>query len=402
MKRLLKGLSIVLLGFFLTVPFSTWVAAFFWDQSSGENLAQGNSEFAVQLYRELGKKEGNLFFSPYSVSSALGMTYAGARGKTEEQMAAVLHFNLDQKKLHPAFKRLNRKLAAAAQKGGQKLNIANALVLTGGNVSSEFKRILKNNYDAEIFGGGLAEINGWVKQKTDGKVEKILEELDVNSVCVLLNAIYFKGTWASQFDKSRTQDAPFQISAGEKMNVSMMHQKDKFKLLEEDSFQAISLPYKGNNLSMVILLPRKIDGLAELEKKLSLQNLKGWLANLDNSQSQEINLYLPKFKLETGYDLVAPFTKMGMKEAFSMADADFSGMGWRKGSLAISQIKHKAVVEVNEEGTEAAAATAVEMATKSMPFNPEFRADHPFFFIIRDSSSGAILFMGRMAKPAHG
>jgi serpin B len=399
MNRLLQVLSAILLIAAFSAFSATSMEASASGPSARENLVQGNADFAVQLYCELGAKEGNLFFSPYSVSSALGMTYAGARGNTEKEMAGVLHFNLGQTELHPAFKSLNKELAATAQKSGQKLNIANALVLTGGDVSGKFKAILKNNYQAEIFPGGLTAINGWVKLKTEGKIEKILEELDVNSVCVLLNAIYFKGTWASQFQKSRTQDAPFRLSASEKVSVPMMRQKSKFKILNGDDFQAVSIPYKGQQLSMVILLPRAVDGLAKLEKQLSIQNLKKWLAELDRNQAEEINLYLPKFKLETSYDLVSPFMKMGMKDAFALEKADFSGMGWRKGALYISQIKHKAVVEVNEEGTEAAAATAVEMSTKSVPFDPEFRADHPFFFIIRDSRSDTILFMGRMANP---
>ncbi|MDP2852971.1 MAG: serpin family protein [Smithellaceae bacterium] len=399
MNRLLQVLSGIFTIALFSVISATSVEASIFGTSAQENLVQGNTAFAVQLYQELGAREGNLFFSPYSVSSALGMTYAGARGNTEKEMKDVLHFPLDQAQLHPAFRKLNRELAATAQKSGQKLNIANALVLTGGDVSGGFKTLLKDNYDAEVFGGGLDVINGWVKRKTEGKIEKILEELDVNSVCVLLNAIYFKGTWASPFQKSRTQDGPFNVSAGKKIIVPFMRQKSEFKIMTKDDFQAILIPYEGQNLSMVILLPQAVDGLAKLEKQLSIQNLNEWLAKLDESQAQEINLYLPKFKLETGYDLVPPCMKMGMKDAFALANADFSGMGWRKGFLYISQIKHKAVVEVNEEGTEAAAATAVEMATKSVPFNPEFRADHPFFFIIRDSRSGAVLFMGRMVNP---
>ena len=319
-----------MLGILLTASFDTSLEASAADQSSRENLVQGNTAFAVQLYRELGQKEGNLFFSPYSVSSALGMTYAGARGNTEKEMAGVLHFNLSQTELHPAFKRLNRELAATARKSGQKLNIANALVLTGGDVSGGFKTILKDSYDAEIFGGGLETINGWVKQKTEGKIEKILEELDVNSVCVLLNAIYFKGTWASPFQKSHTSDAPFTVSAVKRIRVPFMHQKDKFKMLDEDDFQAVDIPYEGKKLSMVILLPRTVDGLAKLEKQLSIQNLKGWLAKLDAGGAQEINLYLPKFKLETGYDLVSPCMKMGMKDAFAMAKLISAAWGGKK------------------------------------------------------------------------
>jgi serpin B len=399
MKRLLLVLSAVLLCALWMAPFATSIEASASEQSLRENVVKGNSAFAVQLYRELGAKEGNLFFSPYSVSSALGMTYAGARGNTAKEMAEVLHFDLGQRELHSAFKNLNQELAATAQKSGQKLNIANALVLTGGDVSGEFKSILKDSYDAEIFPGDLTAINNWVEKKTEGKIEKILEELSADSVCVLLNAIYFKGIWESQFEKNVTRNAPFSVSASKQINVPLMYQKSDFKLLEEKNFQALSLPYKGQNLSMVILLPQAIDGLAALEKQLTIQNLNEWLAKLDNQKVEEVELFLPKFKLETRYDLVFPFENMGMKDAFKMNVADFSGMGWAKGDLWIGQIKHKAFVDVNEEGTEAAAATAVEMVMKSMPYNPVFRADHPFIFIIRDNQSGAIVFMGRMVNP---
>ena len=400
MKRLLLVLSAILLSALLMAPFATSIIkASASEQSLHENVVKGNSAFAVQLYHELGAKEGNLFFSPYSISSALGMTYAGARGNTAKEMAEVLHFGLDQRELHSAFKNLNRELAATAQKSGQKLNIANALVLTGGDVSSEFKSILKDNYHAEIFPGDLAAINGWVAKKTEGKIEKILEELSGDSVCVLLNAVYFKGIWESQFEKYYTGDAPFGVSASKQVNVPLMYQKSEFKLLEEKNFQALSLPYKGQNLSMVILLPRAVDGLAALEKQLTIQNLNEWLAKLDHQEVVKVELFLPKFKLETRYDLVSPLEIMGMKDAFKMNVADFSGMGWPKGALSIGQIKHKAFVDINEEGTEAAAATAVEMVLTAMPYNPVFRADHPFIFIIRDNRSGAIVFMGRMVNP---
>ncbi len=366
---------------------------------SRESVVKGNTRFAVQLYRELGAREGNLFFSPLSVSLALGMTYAGARGNTAKEMKETLHLQLDQAALHPAFKSLNKELAANASRTGQKLNIANALVLTGGNASSEFKTILKDDYDAEIFPGKLDTINNWVKQKTEGKIEKILGELSPNSVCVLLNAVYFKGTWESRFENSRTRDLPFTVSAAKQVTAPLMYQKGSFKMLTGDDFDAISLPYRGNDLSMVILLPAAFDGLAAMEKQLTADSLKEWLARLDSRPERKADLYLPKFKLETGYDLGSSFDTMGMHDAFSPSRADFSGMGWPQGRLWISQIKHKAFVLVNEEGTEAAAATAVEMATKSMRHDPVFRADHPFFFMIRDNRSGTILFMGRMVNP---
>jgi len=363
-------------------------------------LVKGNSAFAVKLYQQLGKAGGNLFFSPFSVSSALGMTFAGARENTAAEMKAALSFALDQEQLHDSFRQLNEKLASVANNDGQKLNIANGLCLTGGDVSEEFKALLQKNYGAELFAGDLEKINGWVKTKTESKIEKILEALSPNSVCVLLNAIYFKGTWESRFDEAATREAPFKLSATEEIKVPLMYQKGSFRLIEKDTFNAIAMPYKGKSLTMVVVLPQQVDGLAGLEKELSVEKLDAWLAELDSVSEQDVMLYLPKFKLETGYDLVPACTALGMKDAFAPAAADFTGMGWPKGKLWISQIKHKAFVEVNEEGTEAAAATAVEMATKSISMDPVFKADHPFIFMIRDNSTGSLLFMGRIANPA--
>jgi len=173
-----------------------------------------------------------------------------------------------------------------------------------------------------------------------------------------------------------------------------MHQTGAFRLLEKKDFQAAALPYKGQKLSMVVVLPRAVEGLPALEKELNAENLALWLSELDKSQEEEIDLFLPRFKVETGYDLIPPFKELGMKDAFSGA-ADFRGMG---GGLHISQIKHKAFCEVNEEGTEAAAATAVEMSEMGLR-HPTFRADHPFLYLIRDNETGCILFMGRLVNP---
>lgn len=400
MNRRLAALLVILLIGALAAPLA-WAGAASSPSglsSSDEGLVRGNNAFSVQLYRELAASKGNIFFSPYSVSSALGMTYAGARGNTAKEMKATLDFQFDQARLGPAFKKLNQEMMATARRSGQKLRIANGLCLTRGGVSKRYKAILKKDFGAKLFSGGLKEINDWVKQKTDGKIKKVLDELNPDSVCVILNAIYFKGIWENQFSKDRTHDAPFSVSPAKKVTVPLMYQRNDFKMLSEKDFQAVSIPYKGNNLSMVVLLPRTTDGLAGLEKQLTAANLGRWLERLDRQPPREIDLFLPKFRLETGYDLKPFFLKMGMKEAFGKG-ADFSGMGPPKGDLWISQIAHKAFVEVNEEGTEAAAATAVEMATKAMLYYPVFRADHPFLFLIRDNQKGAILFMGRMAHP---
>lgn len=316
-------------------------------------------------------------------------------------MKDALNFELDQSQLHPSFKKLNHELEANARKADQKLNIANGLCLTGGDVGKEFKALLKDCYDAELFTGGLDKINAWVRKKTEGKIEKILEKLTSNSACVLLNAVYFKGNWASQFKKERTRDAFFKVSYEKKVQVPFMYQKNDFKLLEKFNFNAASIPYQGGNMSMVILLPHEVDGLIKLERLLTPERLNEWLSDLDKQSVRKMVLQIPKYKLETKYDLIPSFKNLGMNDAFEGGVADFRGMGWPKGDLWIAQIKHKAFVEVNEEGTEAAAATAVEMVTKSASRDPRFCADHPFIFIIRDNQTGSILFMGRMIDPSN-
>jgi serpin B len=358
-----------------------------------------NTAFALSVYGKLAPTEGNLFLSPYSISSAMGMTYAGARENTAAEMAKALEFAATPEQLPAAFKSLSAAIQASARSGGHSLNIANGICLTGGNVSNEFKAVLRDNFDAEIFPGGLDKINDWVKAKTEGKIEKILEELSPNSVCVLLNAIYFKGNWASQFKREATRDAPFRLATGKEATVSLMYQKGQFKLLEKDGFQALVMPYSGKKSSMVMILPRVVDGLAALEKALTAETLAQWLAEADEQEEREAQVFVPRFTLESDYDLIPPCKALGIKDAFDEQNADFRGMGWPKGKLWIAQIKHKAYVEVNEEGTEAAGATAVEMGTKSAQRYPVFRADHPFLFVIRDHATDSILFLGRLSDP---
>lgn len=363
-------------------------------------LVKGNTAFALSLYRQLGAKDGNLFFSPHSVSTALAMTWAGARENTEKEMAEALHFNMAQSLVHSSFQALNRSLITSTKSDGQTLNIANALILTGGDVGKSYRSFLETTYDAGIFRGDLDDVNLWVKKKTDGKIPKMLDELDANSVCVILNAISFKGVWNLPFDTARTREASFHVTAAHKTAVPMMSGKSRYQFMEQEDFQAVSIPYRNNTLSMVILLPRTVDGLPALEKKLTPRNLNLWLAGLDKAEARTLRLSLPKFKMKTGYDLKQPLQTMGMNDAFLENIADFRGMGFvKKGDVWIGQVKHKAFLDVNEEGTEAAGATAVEMVTKSVSFDPVFKADHPFLFLIRHNGSGSVLFMGRLADP---
>ncbi len=389
-----RMLTAVLLGVFLAA--GTALA----EEPAAREVVRGNTAFAVDLYARLAAEPGNLFVSPYSISMALGMTYGGARENTAAEMSRTMHFPARQIALHSAFKQLNQSLADTAGETGLKLNIANGLCLTGGDVSAEYKALLRNAYQAELFDGGVDRINAWVLDRTEGKIDKLLDSLDPNSVCVLLNAIYFKGMWESQFKKDNTRNAPFTVAPDAELLVPFMYQKCQLQVIRKKSFQAAAIPYAGKKMSMVILLPDDIAGLPALERQLSAEHLAHWLAELDAAPSRELRLYLPKYKMETSYDLAGQLQAMGMVDAFEADRADFTGMGWAKGDLWIAQVKHKAFVEVNEEGTEAAGATAVEMTRGSAISNPEFRADRPFLFLIRDHQTGALLFMGRLANPA--
>jgi serpin B len=363
-------------------------------------LAARSAAFGWDLYARLRKSEKgkNIFVSPYSIATAMAMCQDGAKGNTEKELARALHFSLAKEKLHPAFQKLARDLQATSD---VKLRIANGLALTSGEVREEFKTLLHLTYDAELFNAGdVGPINAWVKSKTEGKIPTILEELNPNSVAVILNAIYFKGNWLVQFDPTLTQEQPFKLGAGKEVSAPFMYRKGWIKLMETPGFQAVELSYKGDAFSMVVLLPKKIDGLPELEKSLNAENLKAWIAGLEKSQKRKIELYLPKFKLETEYNLTPTFQRLGVKDAFQEGKADFSGMGGTPGRIYVGEIVHKAFVEVNEEGTEAAAATAWGFKVANIEDRPpEFRADHPFLFLIRHKPTSAVLFVGRLLNP---
>lgn len=367
-------------------------------------LVQGNTEFALHLYSELVGKNGNLFFSPYSVSSALGMTYAGARGSTASELQKALCFPADSSGLNPEFQKLTQKLLANGNAEELRLDIANALCLTSAQINDPFKKILKNYYDAEIFSGDVNIINAWVKSKTHGMIPTILDSLNKNTACVILNAIYFKGVWENPFKKAQTLVAPFHLSETKQNNVPMMYQQESYPLIEnrEQGFKALLLPYKGNRLSFLLILPDRVDGLPSVEKQVeNAASLEKLVNEIQHAPAREVELTLPKFKLESNFDLVPAFMNLGMHEAFGQS-ANFSGIDGKR-DLFISQIQHKAVLEVDEEGSKAAAATAVVMMKASVVMGPppaRFLADHPFLFFILDNRTHSILFMGRMTDPA--
>lgn len=380
-------------------------------QSEQALLVEGNSAFAFKLYQELKEKSGNLFYSPYSISLALAMTYAGARGETAQQMAATLQFLLEQERLHPAFNWLDSELAkrgqGAAGKDGKgfRLNIVNAI---WGQKDYEF---LSDFLDvlAENYGAGLrildfiteteksrVAINQWVSNQTEGRIEDLIPQGAISELTrlVLTNAIYFNAAWEDPFDEKMTADGPFYLLDSGQVIVSMMRQTESFGYTKGGGYQAVELPYDGDELSMVILLPASGDFEA-FEKTLEAQQVD---AIIDDLQNTQVTLTMPQFKFESQFSLKDTLAGMGMRDAFS-GNADFSGMTGNR-ELFISDVLHKAFVAVDEAGTEAAAATAVIMDNTAVPEPPvEVAIDRPFIFLIRDIDTGAILFVGRVLNP---
>lgn len=368
-----------------------------------QSLVKDNTTFACDLYTQLKGEEGNLFFSPYSISTALAMTYAGARGNTAIQMAEVLHFNLDQETLHAAFSTLSKHLQDLEKGGDIALKIANALWIQESlELLEEFLKLNKQYYESRLFRvnfeTALAEarikINEWVAEKTYEKIQELLQREDLDSLTrlVLTNAIYFKGNWQSPFDEKQTREESFWVTPSKAVMISMMYQKGSFLSTEDDVVQIVALPYVGENLAMLILLPFEMDGLPEVEKRLNAENIEAWLSKL---QPQNLMIGLPKFMFSSRFDLKQTLRTMGMTEAFS-GKAEFSGITL-KGHLQIAKVIHEAFIEVNEKGTEATAATSVVLG-RSMP--RPFKVDHPFLFLIQDRSQGSILFVGRVVDPA--
>jgi serpin B len=353
--------------------------------------AHGN-DFAFKLYGQLRTTPGNLFFSPASIESALAMTREGAASNTLRQMSLLLpaatpfptlgtHVTLD---------------SANALWADKKLPIL-----------GKFQTTVQEKYKAEIRPSdftGQPEIereviNRWVEEKTRDKIKNLLPPGSVTSATrlILVNAIYFKGDWLHAFEKEKTTDESFWMTPETSTNVPMMSLNQKrFGYMENESFQCLELPYQGAEVSMLIILPKEKDGLARIEEGFSADALTAWVSTL---RSEELTVHLPRFKIESQFNSMAKIlSALGMPDAFNPSLADFSGISTEP--LFISDVVHKAFVQVDETGTEAAAATGIMMRTTSMPMAPKvFRADHPFLFLIRDKKSGAILFTGRVCNP---
>ncbi len=380
--------------------------------SSGvANVVEANNQFAFEYYSHLKNREtGNIFFSPFSISSALVMTYEGAREQTAKEMQSVLHFPADDNLRRTEYLKIFNELNKKDKK--YELNIANALwAQEDYQFLSDYIDTVEKYYGGKTNNldfvkdpeGSRVTINDWVEKQTKDKIKDLIPQGVINDMTrlVLTNAIYFKGEWVKQFDKENTTDEDFRINENDSVKVPMMQRTDEeaeFNYAENKDLQILEMPYSGEDLSMLILLP-KDDDLAKVENSLSIENLAQWKKDL---KKQRVEVFVPKFKFETKYLMTEDLKAMGMPTAFGLG-ADFSGMDGKK-DLFISAVIHQAFVEVNEEGTEAAAATGVVMMLGALPGEetkiPVFRADHPFIFLIQEKNSGNILFVGRVVNPA--
>jgi len=380
--------------------------------SSGvANVVEANNQFAFEYYSHLKNREtGNIFFSPFSISSALVMTYEGAREQTAKEMQSVLHFPADDNLRRTEYLKIFNELNKKDKK--YELNIANALwAQEDYQFLSDYIDTVEKYYGGKTNNldfvkdpeGSRVTINDWVEKQTKDKIKDLIPQGVINDMTrlVLTNAIYFKGEWVKQFDKENTTDEDFRINENDSVKVPMMQRTDEeaeFNYAENKDLQILEMPYSGEDLSMLILLPKN-DDLAKVENSLSTENLAQWKKDL---KKQRVEVFVPKFKFETKYLMTEDLKAMGMPTAFGLG-ADFSGMDGKK-DLFISEVIHQAFVEVNEEGTEAAAATGVVMMLGALPGEetkiPVFRADHPFIFLIQEKNSGNILFVGRVVNPA--
>jgi serpin B len=410
-------------------------------------LATGNTEFAVDLYQYLKDTEGNIFYSPFSISMALAMVYAGARNDTETEIANTIHFNLPQSSLHPAFNKLDMELnsrgkaADSSQQpdsdnssglsdpaanelwnklkaqdsgtGGKddkgfRLNIVNAIWgQKGYNFLPAFLDVLAENYGAGLRVLNFKTepepsrkiINDWVSDQTEQRIKDLVPQSAITPATrlVLTNAIYFNAAWLDRFQKDATHKSAFFLLDGNEISVDMMSQTEYMDYADGDGYQAVELPYDGNKLSMVLIVPDK-GQFQQFEDGFNVPRLTGILGSLNGRQ---VALIMPKFEFDSSFNLNSTLMQMGMPTAFSTF-ADFSGMTGNR-ELAISDVIHKAFVSVDENGTEAAAATAVIIRVTSMPPGNEpvsLTIDRPFIFLIRDIPTNTVLFMGRVLDPS--
>jgi len=375
--------------------------------AADSRIAPAMNAFTTDSYKQLTVGDANLILSPFNVATALSMALAGARGQTADEIQSVLHVHYDST-YDAALAALLAGLSKEGNTGGNELHAANGLwVQKGFAIQPAFETTLADNYRAPLTPldfianpeAARSRINGWAEEHTKEKIKNLLPagSLDARTRLVLTSAIYFYGKWQDPFVASRTQPAPFTLPAGATTEASFMNQTSDFGYTETPSAQILEMRYAGTGMAFDVLLPKTLAGIPDLEKSLTRENLSGWLGKL---ATRKVQLSLPKFRAESQFSLGKALSAMGMPVAFT-GDADFSGIDPKRG-LAISEVVHKAFVDVSEQGTEAAAATGIVMRHAIMRAPEQavvFRADHPFIFLIRDTGTGVVLFIGRLMNP---
>ncbi|XP_006192549.2 LOW QUALITY PROTEIN: serpin B11 [Camelus ferus] len=391
-----------------------------------DSLSTANTEFCLDVFKELNSNNAgdNIFFSPLSLLYALSMILLGARGNSARQMEKVLHFNHIEESLGPEFKdsakcsqtgKIHSEfgvLFSQINRPDSNYTLSIASRLYGTNAMAFHQQYL--HCSEKLYGARLqtvdfersAEetrkaINAWVENKTNGKVTNLFGKgtIDPSCVMVLVNAIYFKGQWRNKFQERETMKTPFQLSQGKSVTVEMMYQTGMFKLafIKKPQMQVLELPYVNNTLSMIILLPVGLADLQQVEEQLNAKTFSEWTSP-SNLVEQEVEVHLPRFKLDVKYELNSLLKSLGMTDIFSQVKADLSGISPTEG-LFVTKVIHKSYVDVNEEGTEAAAATGVIVVVKRLPIRAQFMANHPFLFFIRHIQTNTILFCGKLASP---
>lgn len=370
-------------------------------------IIHSNNRFAWDLYHQVSESEDNILFSPYSLSNALAMTYAGSAGETAEQMAKVLHFHLSADAVHPAFSQLAN-LIQVQPAQGYRMQMANRL--WGQENYGFLDRFI--TLTQEYYGAGLQEvdfetqpeetrlmINQWVAEQTQDTIANLIPEgsFDRTTRLVLTNAIYFQGNWLLPFQPENTKPELFTFLSGEELPVPMMHQKNRFWYGELNGVKVLRLFYVDYGVSMLILLPESVEKLPQLEQELNSGTLESLIECADREYM--VDLWLPKFKITAEFELKEILSAMGMEMAFSKEEANFSGMNGNPQDLYLSAVIHKAFIDVNEVGTEAGAGSAVIAGSRSTAPPAIFRADRPFIFLIQDNESDSILFLGRVVNP---
>ena len=375
--------------------------------AADSRITPAMNAFTTACYKQLTGRDANLILSPFNIATALSMALAGARGQTAEEIQTVLHLRYD-----PTYDAdlgaLLANLTNAGNTGGNELHTANGLwVQKGFAILPAFENTLTNNYHAPLTPldfmtnpeAARSQINRWTAEHTKEKIRNLLPagSLDAQTRLVLTSAIYFYGKWQDPFVTSRTQPAPFTLPTGATTQANFMHQTSHFGYTETPAAQVLEMRYAGTGIAFDVLLPKTLTGLPDLEKSATTENLTGWLGGL---ASRNVQVSLPKFRAESEFSLRQALSAMGMPTTFT-GKADFSGIDPNRG-LAISEVAHKAFVDVAEQGTEAAAATGITMHATVMRMPEQaviFRADHPFLFLIRDTRTGVVLFIGRLVNP---